>query len=164
MNAAIAQHLNVTESAIVKIEEWANVLFCVVKGIGARFVSKKVVKMELTDKQKAAWQRPHTYYGRGYQVEISNGRAKGYFNSQCGEYTSTFDFEYNPLEKTVRDPDWHLATYTQYKEKAPQHGWLTIGGGDNCTDIPLPQFPHPNELYQELREIFGYKKTVIVKG
>ncbi len=43
MNAAIAQHLNVVESAIVRIEEWANVLFVVVRGIGARFVSKKVV-------------------------------------------------------------------------------------------------------------------------
>lgn len=29
-------------AAIVKVEEWANVLFVVVKGIGARFVSKKL--------------------------------------------------------------------------------------------------------------------------
>jgi len=46
MNAAIAQHLNILESAIVKVEEWANVLFVVAKGIGARFVSKKVAKVE----------------------------------------------------------------------------------------------------------------------
>lgn len=45
MNAAIAQKLNVLESAIVRVEEWANVLFVVVKGLGARFVSKKVVKV-----------------------------------------------------------------------------------------------------------------------
>ncbi len=44
MNAQIAQHLNVAEAAIIKIEEWANVIFAVVKGIGARFVSKKVAK------------------------------------------------------------------------------------------------------------------------
>lgn len=46
MNTAIAQHLNVTESAIIRVEEWANVIFAVVRGLGARFVSKKVVKME----------------------------------------------------------------------------------------------------------------------
>jgi len=44
MNSAIATKLNVLESAIVRIEEWAHVLFVVVKGLGARFVSKKVVK------------------------------------------------------------------------------------------------------------------------
>lgn len=42
--AAIAQHLNITESAIVRIEEWANVLFVVCRRIGARFVSKKIVE------------------------------------------------------------------------------------------------------------------------
>jgi len=48
--AAIAQHLNITESAIVRIEEWANVLFVVCRRLGARFVSKKVVDMkEYTD-------------------------------------------------------------------------------------------------------------------
>lgn len=41
---AIAAHLNIVESAIIKIEEWANVLFVVVKGVGARFVSKKIAK------------------------------------------------------------------------------------------------------------------------
>jgi hypothetical protein len=44
MNTAIAQHLNIAESAIVRVEEWANVMFAVVRGLGARFVSKKVVK------------------------------------------------------------------------------------------------------------------------
>ena len=42
LTTAIAQHLNVEETAITKIEEWSNVLFAVVKGLGARFVSKKV--------------------------------------------------------------------------------------------------------------------------
>lgn len=46
MNAAIAQHLNVTESAILEVQEWARVLWVRVKGIGARFVSKKVVKVD----------------------------------------------------------------------------------------------------------------------
>lgn len=59
MNTAIAQHLNVTEEAILRVEEWASVIFTVVRGLGARFVSKKVVKMDLpklegTEKQ-VAW-------------------------------------------------------------------------------------------------------------
>jgi hypothetical protein len=46
LNAQIAQHLNVVESAILEIQEWANVLWVRIKGVGARFVSKKVVKMD----------------------------------------------------------------------------------------------------------------------
>ncbi len=139
-------------------------LFAVIKGLGARFVSKKVVKMELTEKQKAAWQKTHIYESRSYRVEISNGQAKGFFNSPCGEHVSRFEFEYNPIEATVRDPNWKLSTYTLYKEEAPQHGWLTVGSGDNWIDIPLPQFAHPNDLYQELREQFGYSRTLIRRG
>lgn len=45
--AAIATKLNVLESAIVRIEEWASVMFVIVKGLGARFVSKKVVEVEM---------------------------------------------------------------------------------------------------------------------
>lgn len=47
MNAAIqiAKHLNVSHWQVVRTEEWARVWFTVIKGIGARFVSKKVVKM-----------------------------------------------------------------------------------------------------------------------
>jgi hypothetical protein len=50
MNAAIATKLNILESAIVRIEEWAHVLFVVVKGLGARFVSKKVIQEEEENK------------------------------------------------------------------------------------------------------------------
>jgi hypothetical protein len=45
--AAIANHLNVAEAAIAEIQEWARVLWVRVRGMGARFVSKKVVKMEV---------------------------------------------------------------------------------------------------------------------
>lgn len=44
--AAIAQHLNVTESIIAKVEEWAHVLFVRFIGRRPRFVSKKVVEMD----------------------------------------------------------------------------------------------------------------------
>jgi len=51
--AQIATSLNVSPNQIKRSEEWANVLFVVVKGLGARFVSKKVVKMEMTRSQLA---------------------------------------------------------------------------------------------------------------
>jgi|GEM_PF-3347113 len=46
MNAAIAQHLNIAEQAIAKVEEWAHVLFVRFTSGRPQFVSKKVVKME----------------------------------------------------------------------------------------------------------------------
>jgi hypothetical protein len=43
--AQIATSLNVSPNQIKRAEEWKNVLFVVVQGKGARFVSKKVLKM-----------------------------------------------------------------------------------------------------------------------
>ena len=43
--AQIATSLNVSPNQIKRAEEWASVLFVVVTGLGARFVSKKVIKM-----------------------------------------------------------------------------------------------------------------------
>lgn len=45
MNAAIAQKLNILESAILEVREWAHVLLVRFVG-GCRFVSKKVKAME----------------------------------------------------------------------------------------------------------------------
>ena len=42
MNAAIAQHLNIAESMIASVEEWAHVLFVRFVSGRPRFVSKKV--------------------------------------------------------------------------------------------------------------------------
>jgi hypothetical protein len=39
----IAKHLQVNHWQITRVEEWAKVLFAVVKGLGSRFVSKKVI-------------------------------------------------------------------------------------------------------------------------
>lgn len=52
MNAAIAiaKHFKINQCQIIKIEEWAKVFFAVIKGLGARFVSKRVVKMEMEAK------------------------------------------------------------------------------------------------------------------
>lgn len=53
-NAAIANHLNIAEGIIASVEEWTHVLFVRFIGRRPRFVSKKVVKMEGTEKQ-VAW-------------------------------------------------------------------------------------------------------------
>lgn len=60
MRRAIAKHLNVKESAIIRIEEWAYVLFVVIKGVGGRFVSKKVVAKDRQPKNNiSGWPQPY---------------------------------------------------------------------------------------------------------
>lgn len=56
MTAAIAQHLSITESAILRVEEWSQVLFVVARGLGGRFVSKKY-----QDKKMNAIAQPQLY-------------------------------------------------------------------------------------------------------
>lgn len=41
----VSSHLKVAQENIKKIQEWAHVYFVVIRGIGGRFVSKKVVKI-----------------------------------------------------------------------------------------------------------------------
>jgi hypothetical protein len=63
---AIAQHLNTTESAIIRVEEWANVLFVVCRKLGARFVSKKVVKNTMNTQPKTI----NYTYPTGQKIEM----------------------------------------------------------------------------------------------
>lgn len=85
MNAQIARHLNIVESAIVRVEEWANVIFAVIKGVGGRFISKKVVKkMEITVEKLEAiggkrWQKngmDRVYFNIEKYVELSNSKSR----------------------------------------------------------------------------------------
>lgn len=85
MNAQIAQHLNIAESAIVRVEEWATVIFAVIKGVGGRFISKKVVKkMEITVEKLEAiggnrWQKngmDRVYFSIEKYVELSNSKSR----------------------------------------------------------------------------------------
>ena len=115
-----------------------------------------------TEKQIKAWQRTHTYDGHGYHVEISNGRVAGYFNSPDGEHVSKFDFEYNPFEKVFKHPDSNLVNHPSDFASWPlESGWLGVLGCDSSF-TPVPSFDHPNDLYQWLREEFGYSRTVII--
>jgi hypothetical protein len=63
MNAAIqiAKHLKVSHWQVTRVEEWTKVLFAVVKGLGARFVSKKVMTQQrrlLTSDNLARYRKP----------------------------------------------------------------------------------------------------------
>jgi hypothetical protein len=73
MNTAIAQHLNVPVASILEVQEWARVLWVRVKGLGARFVSKKVVKMA----------EPKTYkFGQGGNIAIATPAKYDYLDGQ----------------------------------------------------------------------------------
>ena len=143
--AAIAQHLNIAADAVITVEKWAQVLWVRFVG-GCRFVSKKVIKMTtitMTEKQQKAWQRQHQYLDRYgiYKVTIENGRCFGHFNSSCGEYVSRFDFAYD-------------------SEKGGEIGILGDNGGDTWN---VPCLVHPNELYNWLRDFFGYEKSTFIR-
>ena len=74
MNSSIAAKLNVLESAIIRIEEWAHVLFVVVKGLGARFVSKEVVNVSQIEEVKIECYIP------GNRITLSLGTNKKVLN------------------------------------------------------------------------------------
>jgi len=106
---------------------------------------------QISDKQLQAWQREHIYtdkYG-SYSVSIFNGRVSGFFYSQSGEHLSRFDFQYNPVEKRP---------HPCRGDKGSAHGYIGVLGMDSGIDA-VPQFNHPNGLYQWLREYFGYQRT-----
>lgn len=107
--------------------------------------------MVITEKQKQAWNVEHIYLGHGVEGSIKDGLVQCKFNSPCGEYVTKVEFAYNPFEKTERDPDWHLATYTGYKEQPAAHGWMIIGSGDNFLSVEVPQFAHPNDLFRWIK-------------
>jgi hypothetical protein len=109
--AAIATKLNVLESAIVRVEEWANVLFCVVKGLGARFVSKKVVevkKLNLADcivKKYSATEVQTIHFTTGAYViaKIGTGEITSEYRGkervlpeELRQYAKTQAVEYKP--------------------------------------------------------------------
>lgn len=79
MNAQIASHLNVAESAILRVEEWAHVLFAVVKGLGARFVSKKVVEVKVVSVPSVSAEELVAVGGSHWQ---KHGKDRVYFEIQ----------------------------------------------------------------------------------
>jgi len=111
---AIANHLNVAESAIVRIERWTRCLFVVIKGIGARFVSYKVVDETIKKMLKIGGERWQGYgkdrvYFHGSVIarilELSNSKArqinsgKFYYDVQ----SQTFHSEQHAITYGVHD-------------------------------------------------------------
>ncbi len=80
--AAIATKLNVLESAIVRVETWANVLFVVVKGLGARFVSKKVVVKMATAKRTSG----------GVKLTAADGKTYINVDESCWKWNQEIPF------------------------------------------------------------------------
>lgn len=100
---AIANHLNVEEKDIVRIEEWASVDFVVISGVGGRFVSKKVSVefIERLEELGNRWQKgghdriyiePQTVAA---MLQLSNSKARQinanrfYYDLVSGQFNST---------------------------------------------------------------------------
>jgi hypothetical protein len=81
----IAAKFNVLESTIVRVEEWANVMFAVIKGIGSRFVSKKL-KVEEKMEQ---FIELDTYRKKGINAYLvatdESGKALSYVHNMYGK-------------------------------------------------------------------------------
>ena len=92
--AVIAQHLNITEATIVRIEEWANVLFVVCRRIGARFVSKKLIEAKIMLKNSASFQEMKDHltavgiWPEGVRSCSIHGILQSWINSQKWESIS----------------------------------------------------------------------------
>jgi hypothetical protein len=63
--SAIANHLKVSVEKIKSVKEWATVLFVVVTGKGARFVSKKIGKVKNSLVKAQEWVNSRSRLSRG---------------------------------------------------------------------------------------------------
>jgi len=80
MNTAlIANHLNIETHMIVRIERWKTVLFVVIRGVGARFVSYKILPNKSPDTEKTLIKKMIAIGGNRWQA---HGRDRVYFDSQ----------------------------------------------------------------------------------
>lgn len=88
--AQIAQHLKVAIGAIVRVEQWASVWFAVARGLGARFISKKVV-VKLEEIQKPPVLEAYAYERKGRNAWLAKIEIDG-------DRIANRDF-YSPWEK-----------------------------------------------------------------
>lgn len=113
MQAVIANHLNIAVSDILRVEEWANVFFVVIRRLGGRFVSKKVKTMarkEVAHRQYAQEIADKINSGDHYYISYSlsasvwtkkngetrvyvNGNKKGGKRDSFGYFTAYSDGE-----------------------------------------------------------------------
>ena len=129
--ATIAQHLSITESAIVRIEEWANVLFVVCRRIGARFVSKKVVeaRMNIAIKFTLIISNMPARDKRGW-VKQGDTFLKTSSQSSYGASAQTLTFELVDGVYEVQDAN--------FGSRRTNHYWLKVENGEG-TEIDKPK-------------------------
>lgn len=114
--AAIATKLNVLESAIVQVEEWAHVLFVVVKGLGARFVSKKIgVEQVKSQVRRATWQ-----YGDNFELWIDGSMIESWSTKDftVGGFLAVFSKKYNLNKEEIEICE---GVDNTYRKVVPNH-------------------------------------------
>lgn len=145
MNAAaiISKHLLVPESAILRIEEWTNCLFVVAREIGARFVSKKVIKK------------------KAYVLEISNMLAagkKGWVRGEKEYIKAVSQSSYGASRQVLRfelsDGIYQIQD-ANYGSSRTRNYWLKVQEGEAVEIEP----PKPN-VGIELPELEGSPKQI----
>lgn len=100
--AAVANHLNILESAIVEIQEWASVLWVRFVSGRPRFVSKKVVKViQMTRKQLA--EKIANNLDCTSKVWAKSNKVRVYLSHRGKDYGF--------VEITANGVDWNLTSY-----------------------------------------------------
>jgi hypothetical protein len=117
--AQIATALNVSPNQIKRAEEWKNVLFVVVQGKGARFVSKKVIiKMDVLTQVES--NNFASSYSEVYEWLKSNANPIG--------WTSSFVVAIDDRKFTVKNVDgrW-FSTESKPKTSSDFKGMMKTG-------------------------------------
>jgi hypothetical protein len=116
--AQIATALNVSPNQIKRAEEWKNVLFVVVQGKGARFVSKKVIKMDVLAQVES--NNFASSYSEVYEWLKSNANPIG--------WTSSFVVAIDDRKFTVKGVDgrW-FSTESKPKTSSDFKGMMKTG-------------------------------------
>jgi hypothetical protein len=101
--AAIASRLNVAASAIVEVQEWARVLWVRIKGVGARFVSKKVVEDKVMEVVETALETAVRIAKRQNELmDLWNRNGDESAMDKYHELTDSHDSAFRQLSKEQR--------------------------------------------------------------
>lgn len=151
--AQIANHLNIVESVIVEVQEWAHVLFVRFASGRPRFVSKKVVKkMDTVKTVKFDGVVP----ARTRQEIVKNGKVFSIRTQKGSRRYSTISATV-PVGAVV-----YLTKYTRRGYGKEYTGWfsVTANGGLEPASDPVAQRPsntsYPHEIYEELANPKNY--------
>jgi len=141
MNAAIAQHLNIAESAITEIQEWAHVLWVRFVG-GVRFVSKKVMKpMENVDFTGVVRNSgKNVFVKEGKEIRLPQSKLSNKYN----RVSITL-----PVGTIV-----HVDTYSWNGAGKGQTGWFVLNEKGDLDPSSEPKLAgkgqYPHEIYEEI--------------